>query len=114
MQFSGVVDVAVVRSAFDRARAELLAHRSPDGFWSGELSSSALSTATACTALAVVQRATGDAAHQAQIQNGLKWLADHQNADGGWGDTIRSLSNISTTTLCWGALGATPQAESTF
>jgi hypothetical protein len=23
-------------------------------------------------------------------------LADHQNADGGWGDTIQSLSNIST------------------
>ena len=30
---------------------------------------------------------------------GLAWLADHQNEDGGWGDTVKSLSNISTTML---------------
>jgi squalene-hopene/tetraprenyl-beta-curcumene cyclase len=34
------------------------------------------------------------------ISNGLAWLAAHQNADGGWGDTVRSFSNISTTMLC--------------
>ena len=31
---------------------------------------------------------------------GLAWLAAHQNADGGWGDTVKSFSNISTTLLC--------------
>src|SRR5205807_1883084 len=31
---------------------------------------------------------------------GLAWLAARQNADGGWGDTVRSFSNISTTMLC--------------
>src|SRR4030095_646744 len=111
---SGTLDIGLLRAAFYRAQAELLSHRSPQGYWSGELSSSALSTATACTALAVVQRATGKTSHQAQIQNGLKWLADHQNATGGWGDTTRSLSNISTTTLCWAAFGAPPPGESTF
>jgi squalene-hopene/tetraprenyl-beta-curcumene cyclase len=41
-----------------------------------------------------------------QIETGLKWLADHANADGGWGDTTISRSNLSTTTLCWAAFGA--------
>ena len=114
VQSSAKIDLAIIRSAFDRARSELLSQCSPEGYWLGELSSSALSTATACTALAVVQRASPGATHQTQIQNGLKWLADHQNADGGWGDTTQSLSNISTTTLCWAALGALPHGESTY
>src|SRR5207244_3738041 len=37
---------------------------------------------------------------------GLRWLAEHRNSDGGWGDTVRSKSNISTTALCWAAFGA--------
>src|SRR5262249_39069193 len=36
----------------------------------------------------------------ALIAGGLRWLAVHQNADGGWGDTVKSFSNISTTMLC--------------
>ena len=32
-------------------------------------------------------------------------MAENQNDDGGWGDTVLSFSNISTTLLCWGALG---------
>jgi squalene-hopene/tetraprenyl-beta-curcumene cyclase len=111
MQSSGKLDIGLVRSAFDRAQAELQAHRSLDGYWLGELSSSALSTATACTALAVVQRACGRRTNEEQFKGGLQWLADHQNADGGWGDTTRSLSNISTTTLCWAAFGAAGQDD---
>ena len=45
------------------------------------------------------------------IDLGLSWLAANQNADGGWGDTTKSLSNISTTTLCWAAFGATNSDE---
>src|SRR5207244_7191576 len=37
--------------------------------------------------------------HQELITNGLSWLAAHLNADGGWGDTVNSVSNISTTML---------------
>src|SRR5438477_2266519 len=46
-----------------------------------------------------------------EISAGLNWLANHSNADGGWGDTINSLSNISTTALCWAAFGAVPGAD---
>ena len=38
------------------------------------------------------------------ITRGRVWLLDHQNDDGGWGDTTKSFTNISTTLLVWGAL----------
>ena len=90
------IDLPRLRAAYLTARSALLAERTPAGFWEGELSASALSTATACAALALVDRAT----HASLIANGLQWLADHQNTDGGWGDTVQSVSNISTTMLC--------------
>jgi squalene-hopene/tetraprenyl-beta-curcumene cyclase len=83
------------------ATQALLAELGPAGHWVGELSSSALSTATAVTALATVDRPT-DAS---LVRNGLDWLAAHANADGGWGDTVRSRSNLSTTALVWAAFG---------
>ncbi len=43
------------------------------------------------------------------VRRGLSWLADNQNDDGGWGDTVESPSNISATTLCWAAIGAIKQ-----
>lgn len=91
-----------LRAALHKATEALMAEMGPQGFWTGELSSSALSTATAVTALATVDRS----ANTALIVRGLRWLAEHQNADGGWGDTPRSKSNISTTALCWAAFGA--------
>jgi squalene-hopene/tetraprenyl-beta-curcumene cyclase len=87
--------------AYQEALAGLLAERVSEGHWNGELSTSALSTATALSALALVRKST--AAHgsfDALIRGGLLWLAEHQNADGGWGDTVVSFSNISTTMLC--------------
>ncbi len=95
-----------LRRALERATTELLAERNTQGFWAGELSSSALSTATAVTALAVAGRESQISNFKSQIDSGLCWLAEHQNADGGWGDTTKSLSNISTTTLGWAAFGA--------
>lgn len=86
--------------ALVNARRALLAERNASGYWEGELSTSALSTATAVVALHQVD----PVAHVALITGGLRWLIDHQNADGGWGDTVKSASNISTTLLCWSAL----------
>jgi squalene-hopene/tetraprenyl-beta-curcumene cyclase len=42
--------------------------------------------------------------HSTLRDGGLRWLASHQNVDGGWGDTVCSKSNISTTALVWAAL----------
>ena len=103
---------ARVRAALEQATKELLAARTPDGHWEGELSSSALSTATAVIALAVAQKESQlQSPPSDRISNGLAWLAKHANADGGWGDTIHSLSNISTTALCWAAFGVVPSAD---
>ena len=99
---------ARLHHAAELTRQELLAARAPDGHWVGELSSSALSTATAVCALSVVERHNPSFRIQRsalRISKGLNWLARNVNADGGWGDTPLSLSNISTTTLCWAAFG---------
>ena len=86
----------------------------------GELSSSALSTATAISALTLIQRQRSEAGTASEsrvvdknkdelpkseeqidelIARGIGWLSARQNEDGGWGDTDKSYSNISTTML---------------
>jgi squalene-hopene/tetraprenyl-beta-curcumene cyclase len=101
-----------LEAAYQTALVALLAERTPEGFWVGELSTSALSTATTISALALVQKAT--AAHgsfDSLISGGLHWLAANQNADGGWGDTVKSFSNVSTTMLCRAAFHLTGAAD---
>jgi len=97
--------------AFQRTRANtrarLLESFNPGGYWYGRLSSSALSTATATIALALTDREK----HDRLIRNGLDWLAANMNPDGGWGDTLRSRSNINTTSLCWSALAFAPEEK---
>lgn len=81
-------------------RERLLAERR-DGHWIGELASSALSTAVAVVAL----HRAGNLCDRDAVAGGLRWLAEHQNADGSWGDTVISIGNISTTVLAWAACG---------
>lgn len=92
--------------AFRRLRsaaiARLLESRTSSGHWIGRLSSSALSTATAITALRLVA-APRFADH---VRAGVGWLVATQGSDGSWGDTVASRGNLSTTTLCWAALSA--------
>jgi squalene-hopene/tetraprenyl-beta-curcumene cyclase len=87
-------------TAIANTRSHLLSLRNAGGHWEGELSSSALSTATAIVALHGVDAEK----HQTLIAAGARWLVGHQNTDGGWGDTTISKSNLSTTLLCWSAL----------
>jgi len=87
------------------ARRALLDARTDAGHWVGELSASALSTATALFTLWRHQLATGTT-HRGPIDAGLAWLAATQNADGGFGDTVKSVSNVSTTALCWAAFAS--------
>lgn len=92
-------------SAWLEARRVLLDERVSAGNWEGELSSSALSTATALSALALVKQAPNSSALCPQVEldqmidSGLRWLDGQQNADGGFGDTDLNYSNISTTML---------------
>ncbi|HVR75532.1 MAG TPA: prenyltransferase/squalene oxidase repeat-containing protein [Planctomycetota bacterium] len=89
----------------------LLSSRAEVGHWEGDLSTSALSTATAAFALDFLDRELGGSSHETLVRRGLDWLALHVNPDCGWGDTIRSASNLSTTVLCWAALGSSPAAR---
>ncbi len=108
---SASLDAGRLERAYQTALAALLAERHPDGHWVGELSTSALSTAVAVSALSLVQKATAvHGSFASLIDGGLAWLAAHQNADGGWGDTVKSFSNISTTMLCRAAFHLTRTA----
>lgn len=100
-----------LEAALSKVRGDLLAQRTEEGHWVGQLSSSALSTATAVSAMVLMQRYDPVGAwgglldpsrpvHVAElIFDGLRWLCRNQNDDGGWGDTPESLSNIATTML---------------
>src|SRR5215469_14179883 len=88
-----------IKNAYQTAKAELLRHRSDQGFWTGELSASALSTATAVSALSIYQKAKPNEQISELIQKSVNYLVSTQNPDGGWGDTVKSFSNIATTYL---------------
>lgn len=94
-----------VASAWHKARASLLAEQVRGSHWVGQLSTSALSTATAISAWSLVRRANADIyqQHRTEIDQSItracQWLIEHQNVDGGFGDTDRSHSNIATSLL---------------
>ena len=107
------IDRKQLKQALARATGRLLESRVPAGHWEGELSSSALSTATAVLALAVVLREGQGGLNQSLlatcrnlVARGTGWLVENRNADGGFGDTVGSPSNLSTTVLVWAALTA--------
>jgi squalene-hopene/tetraprenyl-beta-curcumene cyclase len=105
------ISIERLEAAYRTALTTLLAERTPEGHWVGELSTSALSTATAVSALALVRNASiAHGSFDVLITGGINWLAAHQNADGGWGDTVVSFSNISTTMLCRAAFHLTGAA----
>ena len=95
-----MLDATRLQAAYDKVRSQLWAERTPTGHWLGELSTSALATATAVSALVLVDRhGRPNPRYKTLVAGGIDWLAAQQNPDGGWGDTDRSYSNISTTML---------------
>ncbi len=101
------IDEERLDRTIDTLRERLLASKNAKGHWVGHLSSSALSTATTVFALAQVDATK----YRPLIDRGMLWLCENQNADGGWGDTVQSPSNLSTTLLCYSAM-AIPTAPS--
>uniref|UniRef100_UPI003217CE9F prenyltransferase/squalene oxidase repeat-containing protein n=1 Tax=uncultured Draconibacterium sp. TaxID=1573823 RepID=UPI003217CE9F len=78
----------------------LLDELNDDGFWTGQLSSSALGVAVAVAAL----HFDNPQENQTEIHQGYNWLKNNINADGSFGDTPESLGNISTSLLVYAAL----------
>jgi squalene-hopene/tetraprenyl-beta-curcumene cyclase len=87
-------------AALDLLCDRLVQSMHPDGFWEGRLSASALSTATAVSALSLAKTESDGP----RIAAGAAWLVEHQNQDHGWGDTTDSPSNLATTLLSVAAL----------
>ena len=96
------LDAKALDETLSAATQELLAARCAGGYWIGELSGSALATATAVCALALVDPNV----HHVQIARGAEWLEANANDGGGWGDSPDSDSNVATTLLAWSALAA--------
>jgi squalene-hopene/tetraprenyl-beta-curcumene cyclase len=119
------VDFERVSLAHKAVRAELLAERTPDGHWTGQLASSPFATAAAISALVLGHRvgtecalregSTGGSQVSQLVQGDLcelllesvHWLARHQNSDGGWGDCERGPSTLAATMLVQAAFRLT-------
>lgn len=89
-----------IKNTVKRLEEYLLSCRNDKGVWDGRLSSSALSTAVASFGLWTFDKVK----NKALVFQGLNWLKENLNKDGGFGDTTKSKSNLSTTLLCWSAL----------
>ena len=90
----------MLESQFRILTDRLKIERNKEGYWSGKLSSSALSTATAIVALKI----NGNTDDESLISTGFNWLCSNINDDGGYGDTPESASNVSTSLLCYAAV----------
>lgn len=79
---------------------KLLSLRDEGGAWTGELSSSAISTAVSAYALHLCDKKR----YKAEIKSALKWLKDSAIGGFSWGDTPESPANPSATILALCAL----------
>ena len=88
------------QTQFSEHTTLLLQKRNPVGYWEGRLSSSALGVAVAITALHFYDAIL----NKSEISSGIEWLYSNINNDGGFGDSPESVSNVSTSLLCYSAV----------
>lgn len=94
------MDKDTIYNRYNELARLLISEMNPDGYWTGRLSGSALSTAVAIVALKI---SNFEEVRQ-RIRSGYNWLLENINDDGGFGDTPESVSNVSTTLLCYSAI----------
>ena len=94
------MDSEILEKRLSILTSQLIGEQNNDGFWTGKLASSALSTAVALVVLKLGNASTNDN----RIASGLHWLHDNVNEDGGYGDTPESASNVSSSLLCYASL----------
>lgn len=86
---------------------KLIEEQNNQGFWTGRLSSSALGVAVSIVAI----KLKGLPNQEERVNKGLIWLYQNINADGGYGDTPQSESNVSTSFLCYAAISFCQTAQ---
>ena len=87
----------VLQQRFDELAQILKKDMNTEGYWTGQLSSSALGVAVAVAALHFHDRE----AYSKEIRKGLRWLQNNINKDGSFGDTPESPGNVSTSLLVY-------------
>jgi squalene-hopene/tetraprenyl-beta-curcumene cyclase len=88
-----------LQNRFDELAEILVKDMNPQGFWSGELSSSALGVAVAIAAFHFYDAEQ----FKLEIAKGFEWLKNNINADGSFGDSPQSPGNVSTSLLVYAA-----------
>ena len=93
------MDKQLLKQRFEELSEILRQEMNQQGFWEGELSSSALGVAVAVAALHFHDRHV----HSVEIKKGLAWLQVNVNQDGSFGDSPNSPGNVSTSLLVYAA-----------
>ena len=97
-----------IQDQFSNLSLVLLSKRNATGYWEGRLSSSALGVAVSITALHFYDASL----NASEISSGVEWLDSNVNNDGGFGDSPGSVSNVSTSLLCYSAVKACSKNDS--
>ena len=95
-----------LQELWDDAYARLMQRRTSNGMWEGWLSSSAISTSVSIFALQRIDSKR----YASYIADGVRWLHATIKADGSWGDSVESPSNMTATLLTYVSLYAVGQA----
>ena len=95
-----------IQRMIDMLREKILAARSDEGNWRGQLSSSAISTSVALFALHISSKEE----NLPYVRNAAGWLKLTMKPDGTWGDSLESPSNMTATLLTYASLYALGEA----